>query len=148
MARVSRSPFTRRARRGASAVEFALLFPMVTFMVFGALEFSWYISTQYDVQRAAREGARIGSATLVRPDESLDQIRDAATLRAMDVLESRGRPCSVGCAVEAELFMFEGYQHIRVRVVYPHSRLVPNMGIVDNVAIGSFVMLTQQQQRS
>ena len=136
---------SRRRRRGASAIEFALMMPVISLLVFGAMDLSWFISTRYDVQRAAREGARIGSTVLLKPEDDDVLIRNAAELRAFDVLSSRGSPCATGCTIETELFMFEGYQHLRVTVVYPHSALFPNLGIVQPFAVGQFVMLTQQQ---
>lgn len=136
---------SRRRRRGASAVEFALIFPFMVVLIFGAIEFSWYISIRYDVQRAAREGARIGSAVLLTPEDTGDLITNAAVQRATDVLEARGNPCGAGCLVTAELFFFGGYQHLQVNVAYPHTPLVPGLELIAPSARGQFVMLTQQQ---
>ncbi len=56
---------TRRARRrritsdrGAAAVEFALLLPMLLLIVFGIVDFGRAINAQITLTQAAREGAR------------------------------------------------------------------------------------------
>lgn len=135
----------RRARRGTSAIEFALVLPVLLTVILGTIEFSWFISTRYDVQRAAREGTRVGATVLVRPEETAEIITDAAEIRARQVLEASGRPCEGGCLTAGELFMHEGYQHLRLRVIYPHRPLFPGMNLVQTQVGASFVMLTQQQ---
>ena len=52
----SRSP--NHSRRGATAVEFALVFPMLFLFVFGALEFSGANMLRNTIENAAFEGAR------------------------------------------------------------------------------------------
>jgi Flp pilus assembly pilin Flp len=57
---------TRRARRGsvnsdrgAAAVEFALLLPLLVLLVFGMIDFGRAINAQITITQAAREGARV-----------------------------------------------------------------------------------------
>lgn len=56
---------TRQARRGsansdrgAAAVEFALLLPLLVLLVFGMIDFGRAINAQITITQAAREGAR------------------------------------------------------------------------------------------
>jgi Flp pilus assembly protein TadG len=44
--------------RGAAAVEFALLLPLLVLIVFGLIDFGRAINTQITLTQAAREGAR------------------------------------------------------------------------------------------
>lgn len=48
----------RSSERGAAAVEFALILPVLLLMVLGMLEFSRAYNTQISLSGAAREGAR------------------------------------------------------------------------------------------
>ena len=49
---------TRRAERGAAAVEMALVLPMLLFVVFGIIDFGRLLNAQITLTEAAREGAR------------------------------------------------------------------------------------------
>jgi Flp pilus assembly protein TadG len=52
--------------RGAAAVEFALLLPLLVLIVFGIIDFGRAINAQITITQAAREGARalaLGQAT-------------------------------------------------------------------------------------
>ncbi len=53
----------RRARRdrGAVAVEFALLFPLLLLLIFGIIDFGRAINAQITLTQAARTGARLAS---------------------------------------------------------------------------------------
>ena len=45
--------------RGAAAVEFALLLPMLLLLVFGIIDFGRALNAQITITQAAREGARL-----------------------------------------------------------------------------------------
>jgi Flp pilus assembly protein TadG len=45
--------------RGAAAVEFALLLPLLVLLVFGMIDFGRAINAQITITQAAREGARV-----------------------------------------------------------------------------------------
>ncbi len=49
----------QRSERGAAAVEFALVLPILIVLAFGIVEFSWAFQTQTTLAAAAREGARV-----------------------------------------------------------------------------------------
>jgi Flp pilus assembly protein TadG len=51
--------FVRRNRKGAAAVEFALIAPVFFLMVFGMIEFGRAIMVEQVITNAAREGARL-----------------------------------------------------------------------------------------
>ena len=48
-------------KRGAVAIEFALLVPVLLMVVLGAIDFGWFFFCQLSVSNAAREGARAGT---------------------------------------------------------------------------------------
>ena len=50
-----------RDERGAAALEFALIVPILVMVVFGIVDFGWAINRDTLVNNAAREGAREGS---------------------------------------------------------------------------------------
>ena len=50
-------------RRGSQAVEFALIFPIFIFLVFGGLEILWYSIEAGRIQSALVAGCRGGAAT-------------------------------------------------------------------------------------
>ena len=47
--------------RGAAAVEFALLFPVLLLIVFGIIDFGRALNAQITLTQAAREGARLAA---------------------------------------------------------------------------------------
>lgn len=51
----------QRTQRGAAALEFALIVPILISLVFGIADFGWAINRDTLVNNAAREGAREGS---------------------------------------------------------------------------------------
>ena len=55
-----RTSSVKRARddRGVSAVEFALVLPLLLLMIFGIIEASFWFSQQNDIRHGTREGAR------------------------------------------------------------------------------------------
>ncbi len=68
----------RLNERGAAAVEFALVVPVLMFLVLGAIDWGYYFMVEQIAVNAAREGARVGS--LHAPDAPDDaMIADAQT---------------------------------------------------------------------
>lgn len=51
----------RRDQRGAVAVEFALIVPLLMLLVFGILEFGYMLNRDTIVSNASRDGARVAS---------------------------------------------------------------------------------------
>jgi Flp pilus assembly protein TadG len=63
--------------RGASAVEFALVAPLLILLVFGIVEFSITYNRQQGLHAAAREGARIASLPQTTSSEITSRVMDA-----------------------------------------------------------------------
>lgn len=84
--RLHRSTTSRRARRGAEIVEFALIFPIYLVLFFGIIEYSWYFYQRGVVIEAARSGCR--SASLGDPDDEATAAANGAD--AIDAVLSSG----------------------------------------------------------
>ena len=50
----------RRPDSGAAAVEFALIFPLLAAVLFGAMEYGWVLFQQFNLANAVRDGVRQG----------------------------------------------------------------------------------------
>jgi len=72
----------RRRRRGANAVEFSLIAPVILAMTFGVMDYGWYFATYSIVQRAAQQGAQTGAQTALEDDPEASGILAAGDLIA------------------------------------------------------------------
>lgn len=50
-----------RKRRGSTLIEFAMVVPVLLWLLLGIIEFGWYFKNQLTISNATREGARIAS---------------------------------------------------------------------------------------
>lgn len=83
--------------RGASAVEFALVLPLLAVIVFGIIDFGFFFGQFNEVRHAAREGARIAAVSNVAFDQDGDSDfdEDDITLYVCDVLDLSGGGATV-----------------------------------------------------
>ncbi len=90
-----RGRLTRHRReRGAAAVEFALVLPLLLALVLGTIDWGYYFFVEQVVVNAAREGARAGSV-IVDPTTG----NSAAQTRALDYLTAAG-VAKLNCTVD------------------------------------------------
>lgn len=54
----------RKGERGAVAIEFAIIFPVMILIVMGIIEFASFFNAQLAITHASREGARLASIGL------------------------------------------------------------------------------------
>jgi len=95
----------RNNRRGSQAVEFALIFPVFLTVVFGGLDYSWYVLQKYTAMDVVSAGCRAGAITGV--DLYAEPIAAAETA-IMERAESSLLSCgSELCSVTIE--ELEGY---------------------------------------
>ena len=59
----------RKSDRGVSMIEFALVIPILLFLILGLIEFGWIYNGYITLNGAAREGARIASIKKALPGD-------------------------------------------------------------------------------
>lgn len=77
------------AERGAAAVEFALIMPILLLLVFGIISYGYMLSFRQAISQAAAEGARAAAVAQVagdRDDNAVDAVNEA--------LDSYGVTCA------------------------------------------------------
>lgn len=82
-------PTTARGQRGAAAVEFALIMPLLLILVFGIISYGYMLSFRQAISQGAAEGARAAAVAQDPADQTTDAI--AALNEALD---SYGVSCS------------------------------------------------------
>jgi len=94
-----------KSEKGASAVEFALILPILIILVFGIFEFGIAFNNYITITHAAREGARIAAVDLNNPD-----LKDIIIERAYpvpitpdDITISTPEGINIGDPVEVEI---------------------------------------------
>jgi Flp pilus assembly protein TadG len=106
--------FWRRSRsqRGQSVVEFALILPVIMFLMLGMIELGFAINHNTSLVTATREGARVGSELVdggnrkgLTPSNAASQAVDPQIIAATEgVLRSPGSPISVAQVTSIVIF--------------------------------------------
>ena len=81
-------------RRGSQAIEFALILPVFLMLVFGGIDFLWFMIEIAQVQQAVSSGCRGGAATGV--NVYTDPYTRAQELIEETVLRANSYDCSLG----------------------------------------------------
>lgn len=132
-----------REERGAAAVEFALILPILVVLVFGIIAFGYMLSFRQALSQAAAEGGR---AAAVKPAGTASGDRLTAARAAVnDALDSYGVECTSGgglthsggasgtCTISIGACSSgpTGAQCAKVTLDYPYSSnaLIPGLGI-------------------
>jgi Flp pilus assembly protein TadG len=103
---------TLRGERGASAVEFGLIIPILLILVLGIIEFGHAFQVQGTLSAAAREGAR-AMALRNDPAQARDAVQDAAAALNPDVTDAQISITPPSCPPGA------GNTNVRLTVTYP-----------------------------
>lgn len=82
----------RTGQRGASAVEFALIVPILLYLVFGIISFGYMLSFRQALSQGAAEGARAAAVALSGTADSVRASRAQAAVN--DALQAYGVSCS------------------------------------------------------
>jgi Flp pilus assembly protein TadG len=132
---MNRRPSGHDARdRGAAAVEFALLLPILLMIVFGIIDFGRALNAQITLTQAAREGARLES--LNQPDVASRTQAAATGLSNVSVTVVTSCPAGSGPGVDAV-----------VKVTYSFSFITPVgklAAIYGGSGFGSPIILSAQ----
>jgi len=81
----------RRSDDGASAVEFALVVPLLLLLLFGIISYGVMLSFRQTLSQAAAEGARAAAVTFVKADK-----QTAGYSAIQGALDSFGTTCTSG----------------------------------------------------
>lgn len=105
----------RKRESGQSAVEFALVLPILLLLVCGIIDFGWLFYNQLSVENACREGARVACVNTALSKQNLDKTAEdkvkeniASNLQSLDVdvtLTNTSDPASGDVIVEVKADM-------------------------------------------
>jgi Flp pilus assembly protein TadG len=96
--------------RGAAAVEFALVLPLLLILIFGIIDFGRMLNAKITLTEAAREGAR--AAALVGTDAGADRARAAATGYTLNDPDVDECPTSPGADDNATVTVTYNFQFV------------------------------------
>ena len=90
-----------RRDRGATAVEFAIVMPLLILLVFGIVQFAIVFNRQQALHAAAREAARLGSLSQTTLDEISTRANDSLAGVSFDpdpsitITPGSAQPCNL-----------------------------------------------------
>ena len=101
MAKKSTSQATYLRRKGAAAVEFALVLPFVLALLYGSIEIGRAVMVQHMLQEAAQAGCRLYSVGDVTQAEVNDMVEQCMQESGVDEYEIEFIPDSKSAIVES-----------------------------------------------
>lgn len=112
----------RRTERGATAVEFALIVPLLIVLVLGIVEFGHAFQVQGTLSAAAREGVRL-MALQNDPAAARAAVRNAATSLKPGITDAQIAISPASCPV-----LNGGSTSVRLTITYPMPYLTGFFG--------------------
>lgn len=97
--------FQRRARGGVSALETALLFPLLLWMLFAVIDWSWALTHWLTVTRAAQAGVRLAAGVETAEDPA--GVAEAAARAWMDSYGLNGGAAGVTALLAGDTITVE-----------------------------------------
>lgn len=113
----------KKREKGQSAVEFALVLPILLLIVCGILDFGWLFYNQLSVENACREGARVGC---VNSQDA--QLTDIVTNKVNAILPDSLDPVTVDVKLTNPSSPLEG--DLKVNVKAEMTTLTPVLGVI------------------
>lgn len=132
----------RNARHGSSAIEFALLLPLLLALLFGIIEFGWLFQRQSSLVSAVREGARAGVTYAL--DDTPNPL-DAADARVRSALTAYGFDPAAATIVTA----YEGTspeERLNVSCTLPYTPLIGFGAVAPATLSSRMTMLLEVQE--
>ena len=118
----SRAISVRSAERGAAAIEFALVLPMLAALLFGLIELSFALYNKAILTNAAREAARAG-IVYAKPRVTTTAISNVASNYATDLLVTFGTNSPPAVSVDQSGGTAAG-NPLKVTVSYTYTGLL------------------------
>ena len=149
---IRRPPAVRRSRRGAAAVEFAIVAIPLLLVLFGIYEFARYVMTLQTLENAAREGARFAVVNTYSPTVEADAIAEVRRRLAGVDVTAFGAPASVSVyAADAagnpvgppQNAPFGTPIGVRIRGTY-HTVLPSLLGLPDTIGMDVKAMMNSE----
>jgi Flp pilus assembly protein TadG len=130
----TRQPQAGAGDRGAAAVEFALLLPVLLLVVFGIIDFGRALNAQITLTQAAREGARL--AAVGQPAAAVVARTQAAatTLTGVTVAVTS---CPAGAGLGANAVVQAGYQFSFITPIGAVAGLVGGGGLGSPITLSA-----------
>jgi Flp pilus assembly protein TadG len=116
-----------RDERGASAVEFAFIVPLLILLVLGIAEFGHAFQVQGTLSAAAREGVR-AMALRNDPVEAREVVRNAASTLDPDITDAQIKITVVGGTAQSCPTISAGDTAVRLTISYPMPFLTSFFG--------------------
>lgn len=135
----------RLARAGSAAIEFALCLPVIVVVLAGITDVSLYLSAIYNIERACRDAARVGSATVDGTAPIGDDIEAAACAHVVDVLTNVALDPTLATTTANWALESDGYYYLTVSVEYPFEAPFGIFPSVDDGLEAHFTMMTLTQ---
>lgn len=121
----------RHGQKGASAVEFALILPLLLFLIYGLIVYGYLMVLQQSLTFAAQEGAQVAVAVdpynvaAAQYNATVTKTSQAAVARVLDWLPPDQYAAIVGDASGSKVQVFPpaapGTDFVRVRLVFDLS---------------------------
>lgn len=121
----------KRARRGSSALEFGLILPVLAALLFGVMDWAWYLFQQMTVVVAAGRGARIAGG--LSGDDGPEAAAEAETRAWLDSFGLDGDAAEVSATINAGT----DPQVITVSASLPYDAIVGMVPVPDQLAATS-----------
>lgn len=117
----------RRSRdeRGAAAVEFALVAPLLLFIVFGIIDFGVVFAQNLAINNAAREGARFGAVRGNDCSEITAKVQASSESLALSSVPASAVVIGPGCGADGPCTGSAEGDRVKVTVTHKTQLLVP-----------------------
>lgn len=131
---VTRRPRGRASERGAAAVEFALVAPLLLLLLFGIISYGYMLSFRQAISQGAAEGAR--AAAVAPPGSDYGAVATAAVTEALSSYQDVScGTAAVSCQVTVDPCVAGQTAYATVTVDYnyalrPLTPALPGLGIV------------------
>ena len=136
-------------RRGATAVEFALILPLVLVLFVGVLEYGWYFFAHSMVMRSARMGCRAGAVVPTTGGTDPTIVAMSAMMDEMDDMSFSSVVCSASapdprCKGEVTLIGASPEMQISCAMDYEYGGITGLVPLPSRIAARTVLLLEFQ----